>query len=244
MTAAVEVRLVPALAPPSRDELPPIAVDAAGSPPVAADPDAPPPDPAAAHPVGAAPPAITVPTPWVPGTSRRRPVRSRAAQAAESIACLPVPERFGSSTLATYRHGPPPTLTAATEDGPSVARRPSSPPVLAPRTANALDARQACCMVALAAVEVLTGTRPIAQLARWVTPDVYDALARRAALTAPRTRVLDPAASAGDLREADPPRGRGARRCAGCGRARSTSTRSRRRSSSRTPGGSGPWPCG
>jgi len=54
-------------------------------------------------------------------------------------------------------------------------------------------------MVALAAVEVLAGSRPLAQLARWLTPEVYDALARRAALTAPGTRVLDAAAGVRDL---------------------------------------------
>ncbi len=58
-------------------------------------------------------------------------------------------------------------------------------------------------MVALAAVEVLAGNRPLAQLARWLTPEVYDGLARRAVLTAPGTRVLDAAAGARDL-AADP----------------------------------------
>lgn len=54
-------------------------------------------------------------------------------------------------------------------------------------------------MVALAAVEVLAGNRPLAQLARWLTPEVYDGLARRAVLTAPGTRVLDAAAGVRDL---------------------------------------------
>ncbi len=58
-------------------------------------------------------------------------------------------------------------------------------------------------MVALAAVEVLAGSRPLAQLARWLTPEVYDGLARRAALTAPRSRVLDAAAGRRDV-AADP----------------------------------------
>jgi len=55
-------------------------------------------------------------------------------------------------------------------------------------------------MVAIAAVEVLAGSRPLAQLARWLTPDVYDTLARRAALTAPGSRVLDAAAGGRDAR--------------------------------------------
>lgn len=33
-----------------------------------------------------------------------------------------------------------------------------------------------------AAVEALTGSRPVAQLARWLTADIYDSLARRAGL--------------------------------------------------------------
>ncbi|WP_308281748.1 Rv3235 family protein [Cellulomonas sp. PS-H5] len=69
----------------------------------------------------------------------------------------------------------------------------------APGGAPELDPRQACCMVALAAVEVLAGSRPLAQLARWLTPEVYDGLARRAALTAPRSRVLDAAAGLRDV---------------------------------------------
>jgi hypothetical protein len=129
-------------------------------------------------------------------------------RAADADACLPVPERLGAATLATYRHGPPGGAAAAQGAGRGQdrgARDPSAlPRGLATGAVNPLDPRQACCMVALAAVEVLAGTRPIAQLARWVTPGVYDALARRAALTAPRTRVLDPAAAQADLRDADP----------------------------------------
>ncbi|WP_051682000.1 Rv3235 family protein [Cellulomonas sp. HZM] len=37
--------------------------------------------------------------------------------------------------------------------------------------------------VGLAAVDVLAGRRPVAQLARWVTPGVYEAIQRRAVLT-------------------------------------------------------------
>jgi hypothetical protein len=67
-------------------------------------------------------------------------------------------------------------------------------------------------MVALGAVEVLAGRRPLAQLARWLTPEVYDALARRAALTAPGTRVLDTAARRRDVRRPDDGRPVAARR--------------------------------
>lgn len=143
-----------------------------------------------------------------PAGTRARPVRPRAAQTADLATCLPVPERLGAAMLATYRHGAAGEADAGPEEGRRAGRAPrrtsALPRGLATGAVNPLDPRQACCLVALAAVEVLAGTRPIAQLARWVTPGVYDALARRAALTAPRSRVLDPAAAQGDLRDADP----------------------------------------
>jgi hypothetical protein len=43
------------------------------------------------------------------------------------------------------------------------------------------------CSIALAALEVLAGRRPVAQLARWLAPGVYEAVQVRSALTA---RVL------------------------------------------------------
>lgn len=42
--------------------------------------------------------------------------------------------------------------------------------------------------VVLAAVEALAGTRPLVQLSRWLSPEVYDQLAERAPAL-PRTRV-------------------------------------------------------
>jgi len=49
------------------------------------------------------------------------------------------------------------------------------------------DPTSVCCSLVLAAVEALAGIRSVAQLARWVTPEVYEALSTRAALT---VRVL------------------------------------------------------
>lgn len=40
-----------------------------------------------------------------------------------------------------------------------------------------------CCSIVLVALEAMTGTRSIAQLARWVTPELYEQLAARAAVT-------------------------------------------------------------
>lgn len=42
------------------------------------------------------------------------------------------------------------------------------------------DPTRLCGAVVLAAVEALTSARPLVQLARWVSPDVYEALARAA----------------------------------------------------------------
>ncbi|MFF2621490.1 Rv3235 family protein [Oerskovia jenensis] len=44
------------------------------------------------------------------------------------------------------------------------------------------DPTSICCSVVRAAVEVLRGERPVAQLQRWLAPDVFDALGRRALL--------------------------------------------------------------
>ncbi|MBD8080713.1 Rv3235 family protein [Cellulosimicrobium arenosum] len=53
------------------------------------------------------------------------------------------------------------------------------------------DPRALCCAVVRAAVEVLRGERTVHQLARWVTPEIYDALARRARLVVD-ARALTP----------------------------------------------------
>lgn len=47
--------------------------------------------------------------------------------------------------------------------------------------------------LARAAVEVLTGSRPTAQLARWLTADIYESLARRAGLAVRIMGRPDPA---------------------------------------------------
>jgi len=56
-----------------------------------------------------------------------------------------------------------------------------------------LDHRALARMLALASVESLVGRRPVAQLARWLTPGVFDALSARATVSA---RVLGPRAGA------------------------------------------------
>lgn len=110
-----------------------------------------------------------------PGTTRSAGPRARLVRAAEPARV----ERAGGP-----RHVRPPTvaqrldvlraqdrspvLDAADEDRGAVPQ--ADPTVLAGR-------------IALATVEVLGGRRPLAQLARWLTPGVYDALQVRTDLT-------------------------------------------------------------
>ena len=57
----------------------------------------------------------------------------------------------------------------------------------APSALPSADPAAVGCSIALAALEVLAGRRPVAQLARWLAPGVYEAVQVRSALT---TRVL------------------------------------------------------
>lgn len=52
-------------------------------------------------------------------------------------------------------------------------------PAPTPATDVAPDPTRLCGSVVLAAVEALAGGRPVLQLARWVSPTVYESLARR-----------------------------------------------------------------
>jgi hypothetical protein len=52
-----------------------------------------------------------------------------------------------------------------------------------PRTLPEADPSTVARAVALASLEVLAGRRPVAQLARWLTPGVYGSLQARAGLT-------------------------------------------------------------
>ncbi|MDF2808211.1 MAG: hypothetical protein K0S43_3157 [Cellulosimicrobium sp.] len=58
------------------------------------------------------------------------------------------------------------------------------------------DPTALCCAVVRAAVEVLRGERTVGQLARWVSPEIYETLARRARLVAdgPRPTTTRPVA--------------------------------------------------
>lgn len=90
---------------------------------------------------------------------------------------------------------PPATLPRAVPRGPRVltfGRAPQFPvtedladngrPVTSTAELVLPDPTSICCSVVRAAVEVLRGERPVAQLQRWLAPDVFDALGRRALL--------------------------------------------------------------
>jgi Family of unknown function (DUF6459) len=79
-------------------------------------------------------------------------------------------------------HVRPPVLGS-----PSALARPRPSAGIAERENDVLaaplpDPTRLCCGVVLAAVEGLRGVRPLAQLVRWVTPEVYERLALRAHL--------------------------------------------------------------
>lgn len=189
MSTAVEVRLVPAppTTTPADTTAPATPPTRRASPSEASGPGTSTPDArATAGPAGPRRTAAPVQAP------HRPPRRSAGGSGAVGVH-QPVVERLGAGGVAAYSHAVPDGTP--TEPVPVPALPPGSPG----GAAATLDPRQACCMVALAAVEVLAGTRPLAQLARWVTPEVYDTLARRAVLTAPRSRVLDPVAAPADL---------------------------------------------
>lgn len=57
---------------------------------------------------------------------------------------------------------------------------PLSPASTADEAPELPDPRQLCGAVVLAAVEALQSTRPLAQLARWVSPEVFESLAQAA----------------------------------------------------------------
>ena len=77
--------------------------------------------------------------------------------------------------------GDRPTATVDVRDArPAVPRHVAAGRPLDPTTPVPLpDPTALSCAVVRAAVEVIRGERTVQQLARWVTPEIYDALARR-----------------------------------------------------------------
>ncbi len=124
------------------------------------------------------------------------PVHAGPAARTAVLRLVPQPPRVEPSGPTGPGALPPPT---AADRAP---RRPRTGPsvpggaavgVDRPTTADpSVDPFSFCGSLALAAVEALSGIRPLAQLARWVSPTVYERTARRAALTAPRGELSPP----------------------------------------------------
>ncbi|MGV8976788.1 MAG: Rv3235 family protein [Cellulomonas sp.] len=118
-------------------------------------------------------------------TGPRTPPTTARLRLVPSLAALP---RLAAPT--GPGHSRPPTV----DDRVLARRRAALAAERAAATAEAAvgpvptgDPTSVCCSLVLAAVESLAGIRAVAQLARWVTPEVYQALSTRAALT---VRVL------------------------------------------------------
>ncbi|WP_278235107.1 Rv3235 family protein [Isoptericola sp. AK164] len=81
-------------------------------------------------------------------------------------------------------HRPPSRRVRVGADSAPPAPVPGRPlaPTEQPAAPHPADPTALCCSVVRAAVEVLRGERPVAQVARWVTPQVYDQLTQRARL--------------------------------------------------------------
>lgn len=104
------------------------------------------------------------------------------------------PRALGTATRAVRvslvpRHESPAALVRAATTTPVPVGRPGGehPSRTAPHSGALGDdqppeAMTACCALAQAAIEVIRGARPLGQLVRWLTPAVYDAVGRRAAL--------------------------------------------------------------
>ncbi len=112
-----------------------------------------------------------------------------ALATADRLPATGVAERAVRASLAP-RHDSPATLVRAAPSVQAPLDRPAGvhpsrrTHVTGAEVGEAPDPMPVCCALAQAAVEVIRGARPLGQLVRWLTPGVYDAVARRAALTA------------------------------------------------------------
>jgi len=112
----------------------------------------------------------------------RAPVRPRLVPALGPLQRLSAPTGPGHSRPATLDE-----RVLARRRAALAAERAAATAESAVGPAPTSDPTSVCCSLVLAAVESLAGIRAVAQLARWVTPEVYEALSTRAALT---VRVL------------------------------------------------------
>lgn len=161
--------------------------------------------PAAAPPGEGVAPAPSARPPGAAGRSLPRTARTaRSVEPVDAAPASTVPEARLVPTL-------PPAPRPAPSTGPGHTRPPTLEQRLLARRRATLAAERAaradvppretpampdptpvCCALALAATEAMRGTRSVAQLARWVSPQVFEQLAARSALT---VRVLGRAAA-------------------------------------------------
>lgn len=108
----------------------------------------------------------------LPRQDRRRPTRPLRASAAPTSEPVPMPRQ--------------PATLSETADTKARASAPAQPYRRGRATntdTQASDPTALCCSVVQAAVEVLRGIRPLTQMARWLNPEIYEALARRREVT-------------------------------------------------------------
>ncbi len=122
---------------------------------------------------------------------RPRPARTLAAvSSAPRPARVPIGPRLLLPPLPATTAPRPQDIVLLAPDARSVLRAPTETawPIVgphAPAPGPLPDPVQLCGAVALAAVEALAGTRPLAQLTRWVTPALLEQLGSRFRLLGP-----------------------------------------------------------
>jgi len=85
---------------------------------------------------------------------------------------VPRVERWGGGVIAAYHHQVVPLFAPGVRDESGLGSERDRP-------LATLDPVIACSMLATAALEVISGARALAQLARWVTPGIYEDLDQR-----------------------------------------------------------------
>ncbi|GIG24787.1 Rv3235 family protein [Cellulomonas denverensis] len=115
------------------------------------------------------PPAARSELPMIRVEPRRTPPprAPRVVRPEPGAELTPRVERLGGGAMPVYRHRLP-----RQPEPLGVLRGEGGPP-------SRMDPRLTCCMLATAALEVIGGSRPLAQLSRWVSPAIYDALEQR-----------------------------------------------------------------
>ncbi|WP_051274916.1 Rv3235 family protein [Cellulomonas sp. URHD0024] len=100
------------------------------------------------------------------------------------IRLVPDPPKARVPLATEPAHPPAPTLTARVSVLRALESAATTDDTDLPSAVPSADPAAVGCSIALAALEVLAGRRPVAQLARWLAPGVYEAIRVRSALAA------------------------------------------------------------